>query len=408
MTDRGAPSNHDTSGRRASLWTPPFIMLTLAMLGVGFTFYLLVPTMAGYAVAEYGASATQAGLVSSSFFFGAVVARAVAGRALVRFGTRAVLLASVLWLLVACAAYLLPVGIGGLIVLRVLHGVGFGFSATALAGAAMAMIPPARRAEGSGWFMMGATVATGLAPFVALVLVNSGPGQLGVFWLTLACSALGVACVLAVAKSLPGRPASTSPTSKGLGGLIDRKAVPIGLVVGACAFAYALVLAYLNLHAGERDLIEAAGLYFLVYAVVIMVSRPIAGRLQDRYNDDVVTVPLLLTFAVGLVVTAVATHPIVLLAGAALVGLGYGTMLSGGQAMAVHKVGHIRTGLGVSTYWLLVDLATGVGPVVLGVLIAPLGYQNTFIAAAILPIAALVFYLLVARRVRPAEPAESI
>ncbi|WP_425309334.1 MFS transporter [Ammonicoccus fulvus] len=405
MTKRNSTST--ASGRPASLWTPTFVMLAIALLGVGFTFYLLVPTMAGYAVAKYGASATEAGLASSSFFFGAVAARALAGRALVRFGTRSVVLGSVVWLLVSCASYLLPVGLAGLIVLRIIHGVGFGFAATALVSAAMAMIPPTRRAEGSGWFLMGMTLATGFAPFVALVLVNSSVGQTGVFWLSLGCAALAVGCVAAVARSLPGRPANPPPTVRGLGGLIDRKAVPIGLVIGACAFAYALVLAYLNLHAGQRNLIEAAGLYFLVYAIVIMVSRPVAGMLQDRYNDDVVTIPLLLTFAVGLVITAVATHPVALLVGAALVGLGYGTMLSGGQAMAVHKVGHARTGLGVSTYWLVVDLATGVGPIVLGALIVPLGYQNTFIAAAVLPIGALVFYLLVARRVRPAEP-ESI
>lgn len=403
MTNQDARASHGTPKRPASLWTPAFVLLALALLGVGFTFYLLVPTMAGYAVAAYGATATEAGLASSSFFFGAVAARVLAGRALVRFGTRAVVLASVLWVLVACAGYLVPVGLGGLIGLRVLHGIGFGFAATALVSAAMAMVPANRRAEGSGWFLMGMTLATGIAPFVALVLVNSGSGQTGVFWLSLACAALGVGCVLAVLRVLPGRAATPVPTARGLAGLIEPKAVPIGLVVGSCAFAYALILAYLNLHAGQRNLIEAAGLYFLVYAVVIMVSRPVAGMLQDRFNDDVVTVPLLVIFSIGLVVTAIAAQPIVLLVGAALVGLGYGTMLSGGQAIAVGKVGHARTGLGVSTYWLVVDLATGVGPIVLGLLISPLGFQNTFIVAAILPIGAVAFYLLVARRVRPAS-----
>lgn len=394
------------AGRPASLWSPAFIMLAIAMLGVGFTFYLLVPTMAGYAVARYGASAAEAGLASSSFFFGAVAARLLAGRALVRFGTRSIVLGSVLWLLVSCAGYLLPVGLVGLIGLRLVHGIGFGFAATALTSAAMGMIPASRRAEGSGWFLMGMTLATGFAPFAALVLVNSSVGQIGVFWLTLGCAALSVGCVLATTKSLPGRPAQPPPTARGLGSLIDLKAVPIGLVLGTCAFAFSLILAYLNLHAGERDLTRAAGLFFLVYALVIMVSRPVAGRLQDRFNDDVVTVPLLLAFSVGMVLTAIATHPAVLLVGAGLVGLGYGTMLSGGQAMAVHKVGHARTGLGVATYWLVVDLATGSGPIVLGTLITPLGYQNTFLVAAALPIAALVFYWLVARRVRPADAAD--
>lgn len=394
------------------LWTLPFVMCALSLLGVGFTFYLLVPTMAGYAVSEFGASQSQAGIASSSFFFGALAARLFAGKALMRLGTRVVVVGSLTWLFVSCVAYLLPVGLGALIVLRVVHGIGFGFAATALASAAMASAPAHRRAEASGWFMTGLTLATGVAPFVALALINDGAGQRAVFWLTVACAALALGSVVLVAGRLPGRPAlavSTRAPQMARGGrlrnlgLVDPKALPIGLVIGLCAFAYALVLAYLNLHAAERGLMGAASLYFLVYAVVMMVSRPIAGVVQDRHNDDIVTIPLLLVIAVGIALTGVATSSGVLLLAAGLVGLGYGTMLSAGQAMAVEKVGHARTSLGVSSYFLVVDAFTGLGPLLLGGVVASLGYQNMFLIAAVFPVVALAFYGLVARRVKPAD-----
>lgn len=396
------------------LWTLPFVMCAVSLLGVGFTFYLLVPTMAGYAVDQFGANQNQAGIASSSFFFGALIARVFAGKAVMRFGMRAVVVGSLVWLFVSCAAYLLPVDLGALITLRVLHGIGFGFSATALASAALAGAPAHRRAEASGWFLTGLTLATGFAPFVALEFINSGAGQRAVFLLTVACAGLGVASVLVVARSIPGRPAAApvapaeAPVPPRRGrlrnlGLVDPKALPIGFVIGFCAFAYAIVLAYLNLHAAERGLSQAASFYFLVYAVVMMIARPIAGMVQDRHNDDVVAIPLLLVIVVGLVLTGIATSPVTLLLGAAFVGLGYGTMLSAGQAIAVEKVGHARTGLGVSSYFLVVDAFTGLGPVLLGGLVAPLGYQNTFLVAAALPLVSLALYVLVARRVQPAQ-----
>ena len=58
-----------------------------------------------------------------------------------------------------------------------------------------------------------------------------------------------------------------------------------------------------------------------------------------------------------------------------------------------------QMGLGVSSYFLIVDAATGLGPVLMGTLIEPLGFQNTFLAAGTLPLLALVVYILVARRV---------
>lgn len=171
--------------RREKLFTLPFVMLTLSLLGVGFTFYLLAPTMAQYAVDEFGANETAAGLASSAFFLGAVAARPFAGAALIRFGVRHVVLVSVTGLFLSCLAYLLPATLTSTIVTRVVHGVFFGLSQTALASAALGGAPASRRAEASGWFMLGLTLATGFAPFAALTLVNSGPGQLAVFWVSI-------------------------------------------------------------------------------------------------------------------------------------------------------------------------------------------------------------------------------
>lgn len=139
---------------------------------------------------------------------------------------------------------------------------------------------------------------------------------------------------------------------------------------------------------------------------MILVSRPISGVFQDRYSDDLVMVPILIFAGVGLVLTAVASNGILLLVAAALLGLGYGTAVSAGQAIAISAVGHARLGVGVSSYFLIVDLGTGLGPVVLGPLVPMVGYSGTLGIAAAGPLVALIVYVSyvsAARRVRPAD-----
>lgn len=381
---------------RPALWTLPFTMCALSVLGIGFTFFLLVPTMAGYAVAEFGASESMAGFASSSFFFGAVFARLVAGRTISAIGTRTVAVVSLSGLLLSCLAYLLPATLATLLTIRVVHGLFFGFAATALAGAAFGLAPLSRRGEASGWSMMGMTLATGLAPFAALSLVNSGAGQRAVFLVTIASALFALVTALVAAPRLPGKPPAGT---KGAKTWVAPRALPIGIVMGLCAMGFSTLLAYLNLFAAERNLVAAAGSYFLVYALVIAISRPGAGVLQDRLNDDVITIPLLVLVAIGLGITAIAGNPVLLIVGAAILGLGYGTMLTVGQAIAVARMTPTQAGLGVASYFLIVDACTGLGPVVLGPLVQPLGYQNTFLVAAALPLISLVIYLLVARRI---------
>ncbi len=388
------------------LWTRSFVLLTIANFGVFVTFYMLAATLAAYAVASYGASPAEAGLVSSIFFIGGTAGRFFVGRMLVRLGGRTMVLGSTVWLLASCLLYLLPSTMTSMLAVRVLHGIGFGFSATALASTVMAAVPATRRGEGSGWFTAGMAIATGLAPSVGMWLARSPAGQAGVFVLAACCAALAVACPLLVIGDLPPRPARPATGAAGDTGwasLIERHTIPIGLVVGLCAFPFSTILAFLNPYAAQRGLTEAATLYFLAYAAVIMVSRPVAGMVQDRLGDDVVATPVMISLALGAVLTAVAPNGVVLVIAGGLLGLGYGTLTSVGQAFAVGHTSPERVGVGVATYFLFVDLGTGLGPYLLGTLVPGLGYGRTFVVGAGFAVAGLLAYLVWARNTPAAK-----
>ncbi|MDO5722112.1 MAG: MFS transporter [Actinomycetaceae bacterium] len=405
----------DTKPQKPPLWTASFTLLTLANFGLSMAFFALMATMATHAITSFAANNTEAGLVNSVFVLGAMVSRFVAGRLIELKGYRPVMIASLILHAAAIAAYFTTTTLTLTLIVRSIHGIGFGLSQTAVGGTVMSTVPDTRRAEGSGWFTTGMSIATGLAPFLGIALHRSPAGQTGVFALA---TSVAVASLIA---ALLARPDSDKDLGRhqthhqsrapkhlrrkhftlranpiNLSGFVDRRAFPIGAVVALCAFTFGSVLTFLDGFAKEAGLAEAAAWYFVVYAVVIFFSRPLAGMAQDKWGDHVVVIPLIIALILGMIATALAHHPATLLLGAALLGLGYGTVLSAGQAIAVARVGAARAGLAVASYFLLVDFGTGVAPALLGILVDPLGYRKMMLVAAALAGLALVGYVIIA------------
>src|SRR5699024_8829642 len=145
-------------------------------LGVSFfismVFYLLMTTMALYAVHEFSAGEVASGMASSVFVIGAVASRLVAGTAIARLRQRRVMLLGLTGFALAAAAYLFIDGLGMLLAVRVVHGIAFGFAHTAVGATVQSFIPASRRAEGTGYYGASATLATAIGPFAAVLLLD--------------------------------------------------------------------------------------------------------------------------------------------------------------------------------------------------------------------------------------------
>lgn len=97
-----------------------------------------------------------------------------------------------------------------------------------------------------------------------------------------------------------------------------------------------------------------------------------------------------------------------LLAGV-LCGLGFGVIVPSAQAIAVAASPEHRVGVAVSTYFLALDLGTGLGPVLFGSLVPLTGYTGVYwVAAALVGVGALCFWLLRPRGPGMAQDAERL
>ncbi|WP_224760665.1 MFS transporter [Salinibacterium sp. ZJ450] len=380
-------------GDGQKLWTAAFLLSIIANFFVVSILYLLMTTMALYAVERFQASDSVAGLAAGSFIVGALAGRIFAGKFLDFVGRRRLFLGALIILVIAALLYIPVNNLLLLLTIRTIHGVAFGAASTTLSASVMALIPAARRSEGTGYFAVSNTLAIAIGPFAAVLLVDAATYD--VLFLVAAGCALA-ALIVGLFVRLPERtPTADERMHKWRmrwSDVFEPGALGIASVVFVAAIAYSGVMAFLNSYAQQNDMVVAASTFFLIYAGVALLSRFFIGRIQDRYGDNVVVYPMLLAFAIGLGLIAIASNGVVLLVAGAFLGIGFGGLLPCAQAIAITTAPLRRVGVTTSTYFIALDAGTGFGPLVLGSLIPAIGFEGMYAALAVLVLASMVLY----------------
>ena len=363
---------------KPALWTKDFIVTALVNFFLVLIFYLLMVTIAVYAVEEYGASTSEAGLVTGIFILGALAGRLVIGRTIDKIGRKQTLVIGLALFTLTTFFYFLNFGLPFLMLNRFLHGMTLGMASTAAGTIVAQIIPMRRKGEGIGYFSLSSTLATAFGPFIGLMMSQHSSYEM-IFSVCLALGVVSLVVSLFVYVPPVDAPPVTDET-KGfkISDYIEPKAVPIALVSLAIALCYSSVLSFINFFAMEEDLVQAASYFFLVYAIAILVSRPFTGRLMDLKGANFVMYPAFAIFAAGLFLLSVTSSSTGLLVAGALIGLGFGNMQSTTQAVAVKLTPPHRMGLATSTFFISMDAGLGFGPYLLGFVIPLIGYSSLY------------------------------
>lgn len=179
-----------------------------------------------------------------------------------------------------------------------------------------------------------------------------------------------------------------------LNNFFEAKAIPISLVCALLYFCYSSILAFLSAYSKEIDLVSAASFFFIVFATVILLSRPITGRLFDSKGENITMYPAIFIYMLGMIILSQAHHGYTLLLAGAFIGLGFGVVQSSGQAISVKVTPPHRLSLANSTFFIFLDLGSGIGPFLLGLLIPLTGFRGMYIVIAIVTFVCMFLYYL--------------
>ncbi|NOU75848.1 MFS transporter [Paenibacillus sp. LMG 31458] len=149
------------------LWKKPFILMTVGMFFLFTGYYSLYPTLPLF-IKQLGGNEAQVDLAAGAFMLSAVIFRPIVGVLLDRFGRRPFIVWGLLLFILAMYMYDWIGGIVVLMGLRILHGMSWAVSTTAVYTAIADMIPSARRGEGMGWFGTATTMAMAVGPIFGI------------------------------------------------------------------------------------------------------------------------------------------------------------------------------------------------------------------------------------------------
>jgi MFS family permease len=376
------------------LWTKDFICVFVMNFLLALIFYLLMATIAPYAIDKFHSSTSVAGLISGIFIIGSLIGRLVTGRIIEDIGSRKMLVISIILNFIASTFYFFAYNLQLLLINRVLHGFVSGIWSTAAATLIAQIIPDKRRGEGIGYYSMSIILGTASGPFVGILLSqHANYNSIFIFNLVLLAISFILSHIVKGPVHKSFRPVQVKAERRfHISNFIELNVMPISIVSLIIAFSYSGILTFLSFYSKQIHLVEAASYFFLVYAITVLISRPFSGRLLDQKGANTVIYPCLCIYAIGMLLFSQASHGITLLLSGAIIGLGYGNYQSSAQAIAIKAVPSHRLGVATSTFMIFYDLGFGVGPYLFGLLIPFTGCRGLYSMMVIVIFAAIVLY----------------
>lgn len=379
----------------SKLWTNNFVLTALVNFLTALCFYLLMIIISKYAIKTFNSSLGEAGFSASIFIIGGLVARLFCGKWIGLIGYKKTLYIGVVLSLVMSCLYFCVNNVSLLLIIRFMHGAGFGITTTATATIAAIIIPKERYGEGIGYYGLSQILATAIGPFVGMLLIQHGSFN-AIF---MVCSIVSGACLLITPLiSLPKLELTNEQLKEikqfRLDSFFEIKVIPISAICMIVFLCYSTVISFLAVYSEQINLVNAASFFFIVYAMVIVVARPITGRLFDVKGENLIIYPAIAIFTIGIILFSQAYTGYILLLAAGLIGIGVGTIQPSTQAIAVKLVPRHRIGLANSTYFALSDIGMGLGPIIAGFLIPFTGYRGMYVAVSICGAFCILLYHL--------------
>ena len=350
---------------------------------------LLMPLIVGFA-GSLGAGEVLMGLAGGVMNIVALLCRPFAGNLADRVSKRTLTLMGTGVMTVAAAACVVATAPWMVVAARVLHGIGFAVCSVCLSTWLADLLPRNRMASGLGLYGTMTALGMAIGPALGVYLYQ----WVGYRWAFVAGAALtAVVPALTVRVKNAGVPRGVpalDPADRGLRiRLLEPRVVPVALIMMLFTLPFTATQAFLVTLTEVRRLDVPVGLFFPIYAGVLLLVRFFLRRLFDRWPFRVFMACGLVSLACAMVALA-AMHgwPLMVVGALGLTG-SYGVMCTVCQATAMLLARPGGRALANGTFYVGIDLGMALGPLCGGFLFghAPLGW---FFPAFLLAIPAIL------------------
>ncbi|MGA4466849.1 MFS transporter [Bacillus bombysepticus] len=378
---------------RESLWTKNFIFLSMSNFFTFVSFYMLVPTLPIFLLNVLGGKEDQIGLIIGFFTSAQIFSRPLSGKWLDDFGRKKVFLVGRIVFFVLMIFYLNITGLLLFLILRFIHVFSFGVASTAAGTIIADIIPAKRRAEGIGFYSAFTSLALVIGPSIGLLIMDKYDFKI---LFTSCLFFAGISVILGGLLKIE----STSRKEEHIENekkfswkkYIEPKAIPISIISILLVSVYGGIVSFIALYAQELGIVSAAGYFFSVYSIAILISRPITGKISDKFGPNLIIYPGMIICIFGIVLLSQATNTTLFLISALMIGLGLGAIQPTLNAMVIESVPSERRGAATATYFMSVDIGIVVGAFIIGTIVKYVGYNGAFLSSSFFVGISLIFY----------------
>ncbi len=360
-------------------------LLCLASFGTFFLFPLFVTA--------HGGDQVDIGIVMGSFALSSVLCRPWISEMIDRIGRKRSYATGSLIMTLLPLAYLFFRGALDsfylpLIVVRVVHGVGFAICITAAFTYIADIIPHERLNRGLGMFGISGLVGSALGPVIAEIVIRRAGFDL-LFLVASALSCVGLIIQHPLKESFV-HVMKTTESSFFL--ILQKKRI---FMIAAIALLFGIGLAAVNgfvsPYASERR-IAFISVYYIAYSAAAIFTRVFWGNFIDRMGETKIIPYALALTGGGLVLLVFMKGAVLLFFSGLMTGCGHGWLYPALNATAIRGEPQAVRGKITGAFTGSIDAGAFVGSVLLGYVGELAGFQALFLAAGLTVLCAIFIF----------------
>jgi MFS family permease len=288
-----------------------------------------------------------------------------------------------------------------MLALVVVHGIFWSGLLTGSGAYITNILPEQRRAEGLAYWGLSTIAAIAVAPPIGFWVFRFG-------WrvMCLEAAALNVA-MACIAWTLPAQPRERSEPAKrraseragGAGGtepparLIEWRVLVLSFTLFLYSFGYGGATSFTALYADANG-VHPKGVFLTTLALAILVTRPMSGRLGDRFGYRRILLPSLAIVAIGLSILIFGGTKRHLVASAIVYGAGFGTAYPVFVGYVLRHVSPNRRGAAFGAILACFDTGIGTGSTTMGWIIGAYGFPAAFGTGTVLCTLSVPYFLI--------------
>lgn len=366
------------------------------MCSYSFTVFMsvfqLLPT-APFHILSLGGTGGEAGLFLGFLTYASAVSAPITGAMGDRLGKRKVLIVASLAITAFSLLYAFAPSYHVILALVLVHGVFWSGLLSSSSAYMLDIVPASRRAEGLGYSGFASILAIAIAPGLGLWVFERGGWTL----LCLEMAALNLLMAFIAWRLPPDTRRAMPPLSLRPSDLVEWRVMIGAVTLFLYSFSYGGVTSFVAVYADSVGVTPRA-LYFTIFALAIVATRPFIGRYADRIGHARVIVPCLVMMVLGIGVLVFASSRLTFALSAVLFGVGFGSAYPIFVAHLMHHVPDHRRG---ATFGALIgafDTGIGSGSISVGWLSEHYGFGRAFAVAGTLALCSIPYFLYMEKR----------